>query len=89
MNQKKLNVGPSPIWRKDGWIAIDHRPSRVDQPTILGDANSIPLDDKSCSIIFCGHVFEHIPHYKLESVLVEYNRVLEKNGTVTSAIFFL
>ena len=82
MSKKKLNVGPSPIWRKEGWIGIDHKPSRVDQPTILGDANSIPLDDKSCSIIFCGHVFEHIPHYKLESVLVEFNRVLEKNGTV-------
>lgn len=82
MTKKKLNVGPSPIWRKEGWIGIDHRPSRVNQPTILGDANSIPLDDKSCSIIFCGHVFEHIPHYKLESVLVEFNRVLEKNGTV-------
>lgn len=82
MTKKKLNVGPSPIWRKEGWIGIDHKPSRVDQPTILGDANNIPLDDKSCSIIFCGHVFEHIPHYKLESVLVEFNRVLEKNGTV-------
>lgn len=75
-------MGPSPIWRKEGWIGIDHKPSRVNQPTILGDANNIPLDDKSCSIIFCGHVFEHIPHYKLESVLVEFNRVLEKNGTV-------
>lgn len=82
MSGKKLNVGPSPIWRKDGWIAIDHKPSRVDQPTILGDASNIPLDDKSCSIVFCSHVFEHIPHYKLEQILVEFNRVLEKNGTV-------
>jgi len=82
LNGKKLNVGPSPIWRKDGWIAIDHKPSRVDQPTILGDASNIPLDDKSCSVVFCSHVFEHIPHYKLEQILVEFNRVLEKNGTV-------
>jgi hypothetical protein len=82
LSGKKLNVGPSPIWRKDGWIAIDHKPSRVDQPTILGDASNIPLDDKSCSIVFCSHVFEHIPHYKLEQILVEFNRVLEKNGTV-------
>ena len=46
MSKKKLNVGQSTIWRKEGWIGIDHKPSRVDQPTILGDANSIPLDDK-------------------------------------------
>jgi hypothetical protein len=82
LSGKKLNVGPSPIWKKDGWIAIDHKPSRVDQPTILGDAGNIPLDDKSCSLVFCSHVFEHIPHYKLEQILVEFNRVLEKNGTV-------
>lgn len=82
MTGKKLNVGPSPIWRKEGWIGIDHKLSRVDQPTILGDANKIPIEDKSCSIIFCSHVFEHIPHFKLEEVLVEFNRVLEKNGTV-------
>ncbi len=82
MSGKKLNVGPSPIWRKEGWIGIDHKPSRVGQPTILTDTNSIPLDDKSCSVIFCSHVFEHIPHYKLEHILVEFNRVLEKNGTV-------
>lgn len=82
MSGYKLNVGPSPIWKKDGWMAIDHKPSRVDQPTILGDANNIPLDDKTCSIIFCSHVFEHIPHHKLEHVLVEFNRILEKNGTV-------
>lgn len=82
MTGKKLNVGPSPIWRKEGWIGIDHKLSRVDQPTILGDATNIQLDDKSCSAIFCSHVFEHIPHYKLERVLVEFNRVLEKDGIV-------
>lgn len=79
---KKLNVGPSPIWKKDGWVTIDHKPSRVDQKTILGDANNIPLDDKSCSAIFCSHVIEHIPTYKFEHILVEFNRVLEKDGIV-------
>ena len=79
---KKLNVGPSPIWKKDGWVTIDHKPSRVDQKTILGDANHIPLDNKSCSAIFCSHVIEHIPTYKLESILVEFNRVLEEGGVV-------
>lgn len=82
MNGKKLNVGPSPIWKKDGWLAIDHKPSRVDQPTILGDANNIPLEDKSCSLLFCSHVFEHIPHYKLEQIILEFNRVTEIGGTV-------
>jgi len=78
----KLNVGTSPIWRKDGWLALDHKPSRVKQRTILGDANNIPLKPKECSTIFCSHVIEHIPQYKFEDVLVEFNRVLEKNGII-------
>lgn len=82
MNGIKLNVGPSPIWKKDGWVCLDHKPSKVDNKSIIGDASHIPLDPESCSVLFCSHVVEHIPHYKLEECLVEFNRVLKKNGTI-------
>ena len=82
MNNIKLNVGPSPIWKKDGWLCLDHKPSKVDNESIIGDASNIPLDPESCSILFCSHVIEHIPHYKLEECLVEFNRVLQKDGKI-------
>lgn len=82
MNGIKLNVGPSPIWKKDGWVTLDHKPSRVDQHAILGDADNIPLEAGSCKTIFCSHVIEHIPNYKFEKVLLEFNRVLEKDGII-------
>jgi len=78
----KLNVGPSPIWKKEGWITLDHKQSRVDQKAILGDADDIPLESQSCKTIFCSHVIEHIPHYKFEQVLLEFNRVLQKDGII-------
>ena len=76
----KLNVGASPIWHKDGWYTLDHKAREENQSSILGDANSIPLDDFSCETIFNSHMIEHIPHTKLESILIEFNRVLEKDG---------
>ena len=82
MSGIKLNVGPSPIWKKNGWVCLDHKPSKVDNESIIGDASSIPLDPESCSILFCGHLVEHIPHYKLEECFVEFNRVLEKDGVI-------
>ena len=82
MNSTKLNVGPSPIWKKDGWITLDHKLSRVDQKAILGDADNIPLENSTCETVFCSHVIEHIPNYKFEKILLEFNRVLKKDGIV-------
>mgnify|MGYP006112815537 CR=1 FL=1 len=82
MKDIKLNVGPSPIWKKEGWLTLDHKQSRVDQKAIFGDADDIPLESQSCKTIFCSHVIEHIPHYKFEHVLLEFNRVLQKDGII-------
>jgi len=78
----KLNVGPSPIWKKEGWTGLDHKPSRVGASTILGDADSINISSGGCTTIFTSHVIEHIPHYKFEKCLLEFNRVLEKDGII-------
>lgn len=78
----KLNVGASPIWRKDGWHTLDHKTRNGDKTSIEGDAANIPLDSKSCSTVFTSHMFEHIPHVKLEEILLEFNRVLEKDGVL-------
>ena len=38
------------------------------------------MPDESCDIVFCSHVFEHIPHTRLPIVLSEINRVLRPDG---------
>jgi len=80
MNNIKLNVGASPIWSKDGWFALDHKAIRSNAMTVAGTAEKIDLPDNSCSVIFCSHVFEHIPHSRLEFVLAEFQRVLNEGG---------
>jgi hypothetical protein len=78
----KLNVGASPIWSKKGWHTLDHKEREESETSVKGDAENIPLDNDSCSTIFTSHMFEHIPHVKLEGILLEFNRVLNKDGIV-------
>jgi hypothetical protein len=80
MKKIKLNVGASPIWDKDGWHTLDHKPRENSENSILGDAGNIPIESAACSVIFCSHMFEHIPHTRLENILLEFNRVLDANG---------
>lgn len=78
----KLNVGASPIWSKAGWHTLDHKVRTESEYSIVGEAADIPLDGDSCSTVFTSHMFEHIPHTKLEEILLEFNRVLSKDGVL-------
>lgn len=76
----KLNVGASPIWAKDGWHTLDHKVREGGESSLVGDAANIPLPDGSAQTLFNSHMIEHIPHSKLEGILLEFNRVLETGG---------
>lgn len=76
----RLNLGASPIWFKDGWVALDHKLKKSNKTAIAGDAINIDLPDQSCEVVFCSHVFEHIPHYRLPLVIAEINRILVPGG---------
>ena len=76
----KLNIGAGPIWNKDGWHTLDHKFKDNSDTSIVGDANNIPLNNDSCSTLFTSHMFEHIPHTRLERILIEFNRVLKSDG---------
>ena len=76
----KLNLGASPLWSMEGWHTLDHKLTKNTETGIAGDAADIKLNDESCDVVFCSHVFEHIPHSKLPLVMSEINRVLKPGG---------
>jgi len=78
----KLNVGASPIWHKEGWVILDHKAKENTESVIRGDAKNIHLPDQSVSVLFCSHMLEHVPHYRIQQVLLEFSRVLEVGGTL-------
>ncbi len=78
----KLNVGASPIWSKNSWMILDHKASRNSDIYIKGDASNINLDSDTCDLLFCSHMLEHVPHYKIQKTLTEFSRVLKEGGTL-------
>ena len=76
----KLNLGASPIWSKSGWHTLDHKLEESTVTAITGDAANIKLPDESCDVVFCSHVFEHIPHTRLPFVLSEISLTLKPGG---------
>jgi SAM-dependent methyltransferase len=78
----KLNLGASPIWRNEDWHILDHKLKKTQGKKIAGDAENISLKSSSCSVVFSSHVFEHIPNIRLPLILAEINRVLKKGGTL-------
>jgi len=78
--KKKLNVGASPIWQNDEWYILDHKVNESKENVIVGDAKNVPLEDGDCQLLFCSHMIEHIPHIELESIFLEFNRVLDMGG---------
>jgi SAM-dependent methyltransferase len=59
---------------------LDHKLTESTETAIAGDAENIKLSDESCDIVFCSHVFEHIPHTRLPTILSEINRILRPGG---------
>jgi len=76
----RLNIGASPIWASEGWKVLDHKIKTSTSTQISGNALEIDMESESCDVVFCSHVFEHIPHINLPVVLAEINRILKKGG---------
>jgi predicted SAM-dependent methyltransferase len=73
----KMNLGASRNWSKEGWSVLDHKLDKTEGFKISGDMAQMDLDDKVCDLVFTSHVLEHIPHTKLQEVMIEINRIMK------------
>jgi predicted SAM-dependent methyltransferase len=73
-----LNNQKSPL---DEWTHLDMMPHPHIE--IVCDFGKIPLEDGVVEEIFLGDVIEHIPMWRYEEVLKEWNRVLKPGGLAT------
>lgn len=69
-----LNLGSGPDWRRPGWETTDHKANRS------STAWRIESADETFDLVFSSHMIEHIPHFKIDEVLSECNRVLRPGG---------
>lgn len=76
----KLDIGCGLNLKKplDEWTHLDIDPG--EHIEINCDFGNIPLDDGSVEEIWIGDVIEHIPVWRWEEVLTEWNRILGMGG---------
>jgi SAM-dependent methyltransferase len=78
MTETRLNVGAGPSWRRAGWATSDHKKGFFKG----GSAWSLDFPDGQFDLLFSSHMLEHIPHFKIDSVLHEFNRVLKPGAEI-------
>lgn len=73
----KLNLGSGDTLI-DGFCSIDTNPYSTSD--LIGGIDKLRLCSNSVEIIYCSHVFEHLPRDKCSLVLKEWLRVLKPGG---------
>ena len=86
---KILNIGAGYSWYEDGWETLDNAPHqkvKKESWQHYGKCWDTKLNDKSYDLVFSSHMLEHIPHFRLEKTISEFNRLLKKNGKLRIAV---
>lgn len=78
MRDHGLNVGAGPSWRREGWTTSDHKKGLFKG----GSAWNLRYPDAHFDLLFSSHMLEHIPHFKIDAMLSEFNRVLKTGGGI-------
>lgn len=73
----KINLGASRNWIGKDWAVLDHKIDKTEDLRISGDIAKMDLANESCDLVFISHVLEHIPHIKLQDVMMEINRIMK------------
>ncbi len=80
---RKINIGAGPFWQFNEWEILDNVPGKYHgKKNHYGKCWDSKLSSNSYDVIFCSHMLEHIPQFRLEKTIYEFNRILKINGTI-------
>lgn len=80
-----LNLGAGQRERTPGFTNIDVRP--LPNVDIVASVDKLDMfDDNSVDLIYSAHVLEHFGRNEIESVLIEWHRVLKPGGILRLAV---
>jgi len=78
-NKLGLDIGCGET-KQSGFLGLDFRVTFI--VDILADAHMLPFRDEIFDHVFSSHTIEHFSHTEVQSVIVEWVRVLKKGGTM-------
>jgi len=80
---RKINIGAGLTWDMDGWESLDNVPGDYSSPLKhYGKAWETGLPSNCYDIAFSSHMLEHIPHFRVEKTISEFNRIMKIGGTI-------
>jgi len=80
---RKINIGAGAHWQQDGWDVLDNGIGDYSPEwKHKGKCWQTGLPSGAYDIVFCSHMLEHIPHFRLERTIAEFNRILKPGGTL-------
>ncbi|WP_348657794.1 methyltransferase domain-containing protein [uncultured Thalassospira sp.] len=80
---RKINIGAGSSWYQDGWELLDNGSGTYKEPwKHQGKCWDSHLPDDTYDIVFTSHMLEHIPHFRLEKTIAEFNRIMKIGGTL-------
>jgi len=78
---KKINVGAGSSWYYQNWEILDNGPGNYKAKwKNKGKCWDTKLKSNSYDVVFTSHMLEHIPHFRIEKTISEFNRILKKKG---------
>lgn len=83
MSKRKINIGGGNLWFKEGWEILDNAPVEYGKPwQHQGKCWNSGLSDNTYDIVFSSHMLEHVPHFRLEKTIAEFNRIMKDDGVL-------
>lgn len=79
---KKINIGAGLDWKESGWETLDNIPGNYLKHQHFGKCWNSNLDNDSYDIVFSSHTLEHIPQFRIENTIAEFNRILKIGGMI-------
>tara|TARA_R110002074_G_scaffold402247_1_gene605658 strand:- start:231004 stop:231891 length:888 start_codon:yes stop_codon:yes gene_type:complete len=83
MSNRKINFGGGNTWFAEGWDVLDNAPVEYGKSwQYKGKCWDSNLPDDTYDIVFSSHMLEHVPHFRLEKTIAEFNRIMRVGGTL-------
>ncbi|WP_394191948.1 hypothetical protein [Pseudoalteromonas atlantica] len=76
----KVNLGGGANFNGENWICYDECDGANIEPISFNPKTILPNLDKSCSLVYSSHFFEHINQETLINLLSESWRILQQDG---------
>jgi SAM-dependent methyltransferase len=83
----KINIGGGPKFQADGWLNLEEVASPANpNPFVLTPICNFPVPERSVSLIYSSHCFEHLSPLTAERVIAESRRVIRSDGNIVILI---